>query len=79
MEVKYNFNRLFASIGILLMAGQFFINGLVEKNDYLRLNHGLWHMFVGIAHYYGINCTSWKDAEDTPGYEHVVEEEVDAT
>jgi len=28
VEVKYNFNRLFASIGLLLVAGQFFVNGL---------------------------------------------------
>jgi hypothetical protein len=28
VEVKYNFGRLFLSIGVLLMAGQFFINGL---------------------------------------------------
>jgi hypothetical protein len=28
VEVKYNFNRLMASIGILVIAGQFFVNGL---------------------------------------------------
>jgi predicted membrane channel-forming protein YqfA (hemolysin III family) len=47
-------------VGILLIAGQFFINGLNRKNDYLRINHGLWHLFAGVAHYYGMNCTTWK-------------------
>ncbi len=68
VEVKYNFKRLIASIIILVVAGQFFINGLDEKKDYLRFNHGLWHMFAGVAHYFGMNCTSWKDS----GSNHVV-------
>lgn len=60
VEVTYNFNRLLASIMILLVAGQFFINGLHRQSDYLRINHGLWHFFAGIAHYFGITCTTYK-------------------
>lgn len=34
-----------------LIAGYFFYKGLDDLNDYLRLNHGLWHFFAGIAIY----------------------------
>lgn len=61
VQITYNINRLIASIIILVIAGQFFINGLDEKNDYLRFNHGLWHMFAGLAHYWGMSCTGWRD------------------
>jgi predicted membrane channel-forming protein YqfA (hemolysin III family) len=30
----------------------FFVRGLDEDNDYLRINHGLWHFFVGLAIYF---------------------------
>jgi predicted membrane channel-forming protein YqfA (hemolysin III family) len=49
---------MLVSFVILLLAGQFFVNGLKEKNDYLRLNHGFWHMFAGVAHYYGMSCAT---------------------
>ncbi len=51
---------MIASIVILVIAGQFFISGLSEHEDYLRINHGLWHAFAGVAHYYGMNCTTYR-------------------
>lgn len=39
-----------------VIAGYFFYKGLDDANDYLRLNHGLWHFFAGIAIYFFYMC-----------------------
>eukprot|EP01133_Synstelium_polycarpum_P008409 gene8409-9890_t len=35
-----------------VIAGFFFARGLDDDNDYLRLNHGIWHLFIGFAFYF---------------------------
>ena len=45
------------AIGLL-----FFTKGLDEHTDYLRLNHGLWHLFLGWSSWY--NYHSIKRPED---------------
>jgi len=39
-------------IGLIVVAAVFFVRGLDDDNDYLRLNHGIWHFCVGIAFYF---------------------------
>ena len=38
---------IFFGIGIIM-----FIRGLDDLNDYIRIYHTLWHIFIGIAFYY---------------------------
>jgi predicted membrane channel-forming protein YqfA (hemolysin III family) len=38
---------IFFGIGVI-----FFIRGLDDLNDYIRIYHTLWHIFIGIAFYY---------------------------
>ncbi len=51
------FNKHF-NIGMFFMtvAMFFFVRGLDDENDYLRYNHGLWHLFVGFAFYFLFNA-----------------------
>jgi hypothetical protein len=39
-------------LNLLIPAIYFFIKGLDDENDYLRINHGMWHLFIGIAFFY---------------------------
>jgi predicted membrane channel-forming protein YqfA (hemolysin III family) len=51
------FNRNFyIAFGILIIAMVFFVRGLDEDNDYLRLNHGLWHMSASLSAYFFFGC-----------------------
>eukprot|EP01132_Coremiostelium_polycephalum_P004767 gene4767-5947_t len=36
----------------LMVAVFFFIRGLDDDNDYLRINHGIWHLFIGFSFYF---------------------------
>jgi predicted membrane channel-forming protein YqfA (hemolysin III family) len=49
-------------IGLAFMAIAlfFFVRGLDDDNDYLRFNHGLWHLFVGISFYFLYNVKALK-------------------
>ncbi|KNC46015.1 uncharacterized protein AMSG_00133 [Thecamonas trahens ATCC 50062] len=38
-------------IALVLIAFFFFSRGLDEDNDWIRLNHGLWHVFISLAFY----------------------------
>lgn len=49
IRVDKKIYSLAALFGVI--AGYFFYKGLDDLNDYLRLNHGLWHFFAGIAIY----------------------------
>ena len=40
------------AIGCLLIAFVFFALGLDEGRDYLRVNHGMWHLFSVVSGYY---------------------------
>lgn len=64
--VTYSFKRLIASLTCLAIGGWFFIHGLVEKNDYLRFNHGMWHVMAGFTFFYGMTCTNWKNSIPHP-------------
>ena len=46
---KYYFGR---GVSIMTFAVYFFIRGLDDKNDFLRLNHGLWHCCCGLSSFY---------------------------
>lgn len=51
------FNRkIYIGLGLLTVAFAFFARGLDEDNDYLRLNHGLWHLFSSLAFYNFFHC-----------------------
>jgi predicted membrane channel-forming protein YqfA (hemolysin III family) len=39
----------------LIIGSYFFVKGLDEHTDYLRLYHGIWHVFLGISSYYNMN------------------------
>ncbi|GAM23954.1 hypothetical protein SAMD00019534_071290, partial [Acytostelium subglobosum LB1] len=39
-------------VGTLLVAAFFFARGLDDENDYLRINHGIWHLLVGFAFWF---------------------------
>ncbi|CBZ54195.1 conserved hypothetical protein [Neospora caninum Liverpool] len=47
-----------------LLAAVFFFFGMDDANDYLRIKHGLWHIFIGAFVYF------WTDACNPP---HVVQ------
>ena len=38
--------------GMLLIAIFFFIRGLDENQDYLRINHGMWHCLAGTSSFF---------------------------
>ncbi|KAN0011855.1 hypothetical protein ACTFIU_007426 [Dictyostelium citrinum] len=38
--------------GFFGVAAFFFARGLDDNNDYLRINHGIWHFFIGISFYF---------------------------
>jgi predicted membrane channel-forming protein YqfA (hemolysin III family) len=54
IEYRSRFNSQDILRASLLMACGifFFILGLDDDNDYLRIKHGLWHAFVGASFYY---------------------------
>jgi hypothetical protein len=62
VRVTYNWRRLGASLAILAIGSYFFFKGLNEFEDYLRLNHGIWHMMAALSSYCGMGCCTWEDA-----------------
>lgn len=53
-----SFDRMNLLLGFLscLIGIVFFQRGLDEDNDYLRLNHSIWHAMAGIATYFWYRC-----------------------
>ena len=49
---KYYKNTLTRGLVFFAIALIFFVRGLDDLNDYIRMYHSLWHIFVGIAFYY---------------------------
>jgi len=49
---QFNFPIFGKSTFFLFIAACCFAVGLDEHRDYLRIYHGLWHMFVGISSFY---------------------------
>jgi predicted membrane channel-forming protein YqfA (hemolysin III family) len=60
IKVIYNYWNLFTSLIILLVGAYFFVKGLDEYDDYLRFNHGIWHMMAAISNYYGLKSTTYE-------------------
>jgi predicted membrane channel-forming protein YqfA (hemolysin III family) len=50
----------------IVVAFFFFARGLDEDNDYLRLNHGLWHVFSSIAFHFFLSAKVLPD--DPPSH-----------
>ena len=60
VKVVYNWPYCLKTGGLLAVGSYFFIKGLDEYDDYLRFNHGMWHLFSG-AIYYGLQaCEATK-------------------
>ncbi|KAJ9455545.1 hypothetical protein DIPPA_04730 [Diplonema papillatum] len=41
--------KFLTATATLAVSMYFFVKGLDDTNDYLRINHGLWHLFSGLA------------------------------
>jgi predicted membrane channel-forming protein YqfA (hemolysin III family) len=46
---------LFLCVGLF-----FFVDGLDDDNDYLRLSHGIWHLSASVFGYYCIEAVKIK-------------------
>jgi predicted membrane channel-forming protein YqfA (hemolysin III family) len=51
---KPRINLYYLSRGALILTSAvvFFVRGLDDNNDYLRINHGMWHCLVSISSFY---------------------------
>jgi predicted membrane channel-forming protein YqfA (hemolysin III family) len=47
-----NQNALKKGLSVLVIAVSMFIKGLDDENDYLRIYHSLWHVFIAISSHY---------------------------
>ena len=54
-KVIYNRNRMTIGVICLVVGLAFFWIGLDDSNDYLRIGHGLWHVFASLFGYYCID------------------------
>eukprot|EP01084_Bolivina_argentea_P018752 34891_1 len=52
MKPNYHLTNFKIGWSVMLVAIYFFVKGLDEKNDYLRLHHSAWHLCVTIASYW---------------------------
>lgn len=52
-----NWGNLGKAAGLICVGAYFFVKGLDETQDYLRFHHGMWHMFLGAAVYYGFQAS----------------------
>jgi predicted membrane channel-forming protein YqfA (hemolysin III family) len=45
---------LYKGLLLMIIGLYFFIKGLDDDNDYLKMNHGMWHVFsaIGMFHLY---------------------------
>jgi hypothetical protein len=57
VKVVYDWGNLGRSLFFTTIGLYFFAKGLDEFDDYLRFNHGMWHMLAGISSWYGLQST----------------------
>lgn len=57
---KFKYDQLFKGKLLLFVGAYFFVKGLDQHTDYLRLNHGIWHIFLGVASWYNLNAVKRK-------------------
>lgn len=55
-KVNYNWNQLYLSLLTLGLGTFFLVRGLDDKNDYLRINHGMWHITICVFGYFAFNA-----------------------
>ncbi|KAL0490385.1 CA4 [Acrasis kona] len=53
---RYNWRAMFTAMALLGIGVIFFVFGLDEKKDYLRIYHGLWHVFGAFGFYAFFHC-----------------------
>jgi predicted membrane channel-forming protein YqfA (hemolysin III family) len=58
---RYNIWAVKRGTFYLLVGIFFFSRGLDEETDYLRVNHGLWHAFLGISSWYNFHSIKLPD------------------
>lgn len=58
---RYDYGMMKRGMGFLAVGIFFFVKGLDEETDYLRIHHGLWHAFLGIASYYNFHSLRIHD------------------
>ena len=56
-RVIYNWSYLGKSLALTTVGVHFFAKGLDEFDDYLRFNHSVWHLFIGVSSWYGFQST----------------------
>ena len=57
-------------LAIVAVAAFFFSRGLDEDNDWIRLNHGLWHFFIALA-FYTLASARQPQRPSTPPTHHI--------
>ncbi len=60
IKVVYHYENLFTSLIVLMIGGYFFVKGLDEFDDYLRFNHGIWHLMAAVSNYYGMKAATYQ-------------------
>lgn len=58
IQVTYHWDNIMTSLVVLTVGGYFFVRGLDEYDDYLRFNHGIWHLMAAISNYFGMMGTT---------------------
>jgi predicted membrane channel-forming protein YqfA (hemolysin III family) len=48
----YVMKNLYIGLACVVVGVFFFVRGLDDDNDWIRINHGLWHAFVAVALYF---------------------------
>ena len=59
-QAVYIWEKLWKCLLIGGIGIYFFIKGLNEYDDYLRFNHGMWHLCAGISSLYGFQSLKYK-------------------
>jgi len=53
-----------------MIVGVFFLlDGLDDKNDYLRFSHGMWHVFISIFSWFAFNSVQIDENDNIIGLE----------
>ena len=56
----YNKKAMYHAFALMCISLIFFYKGLDDLNDYLRIWHGLWHVFIGLTSFYLIQIQEKK-------------------
>jgi predicted membrane channel-forming protein YqfA (hemolysin III family) len=51
-EVKYVKRNMILALVFLTVGVIFYLDGLDDKNDYLRFSHGMWHLCCSVFGWY---------------------------